>query len=264
MKIRSRWQTRIAAAAPLLTLALLCGLSALLPNRMQTDPAADQHKQRVAEAMAQVPWTIPPWHGEERKGDVPPEAQKLLRPNAMLSRQYNCADRPPVHILLVHCGDARDMTGHYPPICYPSSGWIAVPAASPDEETLQVAGQPAKVRVYEFRRLADHGREERIRIFNAFVLPDGTLTPNIDDINKQSDRLAVSVQGVAQLQIITPSAASRTEAVTAANELLAGMNNLFAVFRVQTSAEPPERASAGFDEPVAMSPADGRGAGHGS
>src|SRR6185295_1872887 len=108
--------------------------SVMLPNRIEPDPSAAEHKRQVADVIEQVPWNIPPWHGEP-KGQIQPEAQRLLRLNAMLSRQYTCTDRPTVHILLVHCGDARDMTGHYPPICYPSSGWIAEDESGPVTET---------------------------------------------------------------------------------------------------------------------------------
>ena len=57
--------------------------------------------------------------------EVPPEAQELLRPNAIFSRRFQRPGEIGVHVLVVHCSDARDMIGHYPPICYPSSGWVS-------------------------------------------------------------------------------------------------------------------------------------------
>mgnify|MGYP007071125856 CR=1 FL=1 len=48
-----------------------------------------------------------------------------------------------VNVAVVQCRDARDMGGHYPPICYPGQGWtpknpgIAVP--------LRLGGGPVTV-----------------------------------------------------------------------------------------------------------------------
>ena len=46
----------------------------------------------------------------------------------------------------------------------------------------------------------------------AFVLPDGTVTPEIGDIHRRSARLALAVEGVAQVQIITSAQTERREA----------------------------------------------------
>ena len=92
------------------------------------------------------------------------------------------------------------------------------------------------MQVYRFRRVAEDGREQAIRIFNAFILPGGDTTRDIDDINRQSERLAVSVQGVAQLQIITSTAISRDEAAQAAEELLEGMTDLFDALSIEQGA----------------------------
>ncbi|MDY7109363.1 MAG: hypothetical protein SYC29_12075, partial [Planctomycetota bacterium] len=121
--------------------------------------------------------------------------------------------------------DARDMIGHYPPICYPSAGWVAIPPPDPDVHVI-LDDRPVPVRTYMFRRVRENGVEETIRVFNGFVLPDGTVTREFSDIQGQSERLAVSTQGVAQVQIISAGGISRTEAIEAAGELLTGMPGL--------------------------------------
>lgn len=219
------------SAAPWLSLVVLAGMSRALPNRSQFNPQAEVRQAEVAAAVRAVPRLIGSWVGEDEQ--VSPQAQELLRPNALLSRTYLRPGGSRIHVLLVHCSDARDMIGHYPPVCYPSSGWIAVPPEGPDTDAIAFDGAPFPVRVYRFRRLRDQGRDEQIRIFSAFVLPDGTITHRIDDINQQSQRLAVSVQGVAQLQVVTSGRTDRAEAIEAASEVLRGMGDLFDALRVQ-------------------------------
>ena len=73
-------------------------------------------------------------------------------------------------------------------------------------------------------------------MFTAFVLPDGTVTREIDDINKQSERLAVTVQGVAQMQVVTPAAMPLDQALDAAQELLGGMDGLLHALNVGQGA----------------------------
>ena len=212
--------TKLSGAAPMLSLLLLVALAWGLPNRVALDEPAARRQAQIAAAMNAVPFFVGDWIGEDEA--VPREAQKLLRPNATLSRRYRRPGGTWLHLLVVHCSDARDMIGHYPPICYPSSGWVAVPLPEPDVE-LAIADRRVPVRTYMFRRVREHGAEETIRVFNAFVLPDGTITSRIGDINRQSERLAVSAQGVAQVQIISAAGVSREEAMAAASELLAGM-----------------------------------------
>jgi hypothetical protein len=232
-----KWQRsilrQIELASPWLSVMALLLLSWMLPNRTTFSPEAERHKAEVAAAMKSVPYFINyRWVGEDAAEQIPREAQELLRPNAILSRAYSSPGGPPVHILITHCGDARDMIGHFPPICYPSSGWIPRSAPFAGDHVLHAGGLELPVREYIFSRPRDRTREDVIRIFNAFILPDGRVTCHIDDINRQSERLAVSRLGVAQFQVITLAAVPLEEALTAAGELLGGMSELLEALNV--------------------------------
>jgi hypothetical protein len=218
----NRW----LVAAPWVTVGLLMGMSLLLPNRSSFSPDTEKRKALVAHAMKSAPFFIGRWVGQDAAHLIPREAQTLLHPNALLSRTYRSPAGPTVQILIVHCGDARDMIGHYPPICYPSAGWLALPDSSRDM-TLSVNGATLPARHYEFQCISEQRRVETIRVFNAFILPGGRAALDIDDINRQSERLALSVQGVAQLQVITSASAPIPQAIEAANEILGGMPELF-------------------------------------
>lgn len=233
---------RLSVFAPLVTICALVALSRVLPARAEIDDRAIERQAEVAQTMASVPFLIGGWIGAD--APIPPEAQKLLRPNAMLSRTYSQINRPSVHLVVVHCSDARDMIGHYPPICYPSSGWVDMPVLDNAYSGISVASTELPVRQYLYRRMGENGTEARIRIFSAFILPDGTVTRDIDDINEQSERLAVSIQGVAQLQLITDASTDYAAAATAAGELLSGMPELLTSLGVEWK---PEARTVAFD-----------------
>ncbi len=226
--------SRAQSVAPFASVVCLIVLSQALSTRAQLDPQTAIRMEEVHDAVESVPRLIGPWVGSDEQ--VSPQAQQLLRPNALLSRTYRKPGGPRVQVLLVHCSDARDMIGHYPPICYPSSGWLPEVGDDSFEDELELADGILPVQVYRFRRIRDQGSPQHIRIFSAFVLPDGTPTRLIDDINQQSQRLAVSTRGVAQLQIITPAQLPHAEARSVASEILMGMSDLFEVLRVPRTA----------------------------
>jgi hypothetical protein len=213
-------------AAPWITVATLLALSIALPNRAAVGTGVEARKAQIAKAMAEVPLFIGRWVGIDDT-NIPQAAQQLLKPTGLLNRRYTSPGVAWVHVLVVHCNDARDMIGHYPPICYPSTGWLQTPVAANPDHTLTVQGLPFPVREYAFKGYLDGGREDSIRIFNAFILPDGTVTRSIDDMNDQAERLSVAVQGVAQVQVITPARVPFAEARSAAEEILSGMTVLF-------------------------------------
>jgi hypothetical protein len=233
---------RLNDVAPWLSVLLLAGLALTLPTSTVADGSAEVRSAEVAYAVAEVPWLIGRWVGED--APVPREAQKLLRPNSILSRVYRTPRGPQVHVLLVHCGDARDMRGHYPPICYPSSGYVSVQPGIGADVVLTAAGCEIPVQTYAFERMRDRTHVERIRVFNAFILPDGSVSRNIDDINRQSERAPIASLGVAQLQVITPSDFTLDEAVAAGNEILGGMPELLEALRVKEREDTEQRQEA--------------------
>lgn len=230
---------RASVVAPYLSLLLIGCLSWALPNRTPSTEQALAHNQAVASAFADAAWLIGDWSGRDEV--VPREAQELLRPNAIFSRRYTSLgidQRVPwVHVLIVHCNDARDMTGHYPPVCYPNTGWEMVEPVGSETVVLSADGMELPVRVYEFRRTIELGRTERYRIFNTFILPGGEVTYRIEDVRKKSERLALAVRGVAQIQVVSGGELDPADAVQAANDLLEGMAEVFQVLREKTGSQ---------------------------
>jgi hypothetical protein len=222
---KRRCANRVLLAAPWTTVAMLIALSVLLPNRSELSADSQVQQAQIAAAMAEAPFFIGRWVGEDASQMVPREAQALLHPNAIMSRTYRSPAGPTVQVFMVHCSDARDMIGHYPPICYPSAGWLEAPNPA-SAATISADDRQIPVREYVFQRYSDRATVERIRILNCFILPSGRTALDIDDINRQSERLALSVQGVAQLQIMTAASVPLDEALAAAGEILGGMGDM--------------------------------------
>ncbi len=214
--------------APLMTAGLLPALAIMFPNSARVDSATLSKLEAVRQAVMAVPYRVGRW--TSTKIDIPAAAIELLHPNAILSRRFEPIDGgPSISLLLVHCTDARDMGGHYPPNCYRSAGWELV---SSRRDSLTLKEKDLPVAVYMFSRFNDIGLETRIRILNVFVLPDGSSTPELNDIRKLADRVTVASLGVAQLQIVSSLTISDETALSEANELLEALPGLLRALNV--------------------------------
>lgn len=162
---------------------------------------ADEYFERVARAIERAPYRIGPWIGQDVEAQA--AAVRLLRPNKLMQRRYSDpATGDEVNLLIVHCGDVRDMTGHYPPVCYPAHGWKQ--EQEPTIESIQLLGVSANARVYRFD-LTREGATRRMTVVNFFVLPGGggPVTAEMDDVERATQRRASATLGSAQVQILT-------------------------------------------------------------
>ncbi len=186
------------ALAPALAAALMLGLRPLLPVGVQTPSWARAHFDRVKQAAEAFPYRVGDWVGTDV--EAPPAAVKLLKPNVLMQRRFvEPATGRTVSVLFVHCGDTRDMQGHYPPICYKNQGW-----GSPVEQrrvTLRAGRWRIPATDYVFRQFLD-GRERALRIVNFFALPGGRFAADMDALDEASRRADAAGLGAAQVQII--------------------------------------------------------------
>lgn len=200
MSIRQGPVICIAATAALLS---LMGVQRLAWPR----PAeAEAYHAEVAAAIDDVPFRIGDWLGVEVP--QPPEAVRLLKPNRILSRRYRVPGRAAsVGLLIVHCQDARDLIGHYPPVCYPAHGWTEV-AAEP--KIYQAAGRTLPATMYEFRQsLPD--RSGSIHIATVLATPDGRLHRDMEALEQAASDYRRHFLGAAQFQVVFTSPLSVEE-----------------------------------------------------
>lgn len=219
--------SRLRAVAPVaLTLLLFGGAMAdKVMFHLPPDDASPYHA-RVREAAEQLPYNIGPWLGTD--SPVPPTAVELLRPNVIVSRQYqDVRTGRTASLLIVQCEDARDLIGHYPPVCYPAHGWSgrsAVPAER------QVDGRPVAVTEYTFTS-ARIDRNGDLRIDNFMVLPDGRMCRDMDGVETAAQDYRRKFFGAAQVQVITNSEWSNSDRAELFGQLVGAADPLLREIR---------------------------------
>lgn len=189
--------------APLLCAILLAGVAGWRTATRAPSADTSAYMARVAHQIDGLPYRIGNYIGVD--ASVTPYAVDLLDPNRILQRKYTDPETGEgFSLVIVHCKIAKDMTGHYPPNCYPRAGWVEV--AEPEGVTVDVreALIPARRYRYELQRGLFPGR---IDILNFFVLPVGPQRFGSDMrlVDRSSRSTAQSRLGAAQLQIITPA-----------------------------------------------------------
>jgi len=155
----------------------------------------------VGLAIDDLPMQIDGYFGVNRP--VQEAAQELLRPNKLLQREYtHPITQTSFSILIVHCGDVRDMMGHYPPVCYPSNGWDVDGVSG--EAIVRSDGGPIPITRYHVSR-GDGSMEFSRVIANTFVVPRADEPLGRDDraLDNVTRTRWSSGLGAAQVQIIT-------------------------------------------------------------
>lgn len=187
--------------APALTLAgvaLLAGAGVGLNAAHLAPVDAGGYHQHVRAVADGVPYQLGE-HGQWLGVDIelPPAATELLSPNVLLARRYEHVQTGEAFaFLFIHCYDARDMLGHYPPVCYPGSGWELTARADhgPDDE-----GSP--ITAFDFRRTLA-GQAQSLRVLQQFLTPDARPALTMRDINPYAGNHRTRHFGMAQWQIV--------------------------------------------------------------
>ena len=209
--------------SPLLCLCLLGGIALQQRTRLKPDDAvvANYHAS-AKKAVNDMPWKVEAlgttWTAVERKPET--AAVRLLRPNEILSRRYvqnTTSGRPMVaELLIVQCRDSRDMTGHYPPICYRNIGHEMV--YGKDRGPVMVGHEPVPFTEYRFEKYT-HGRAETIFVYNFFVVPGRGAVDDIKGVHEAAEDYERRFFGAAQFQVVmqeavVPDARVREEVFT--------------------------------------------------
>lgn len=176
---------------------LLGGLALASPWWVRDAEAMERYQAGIREVAESMPIDLGRWHGEPI--DLPPSAQKLLRPNAMFSRSYRSTDTGEVvHFLFVHCGDARDLIGHYPPVCYPAHGWT-------QESASAVWSGEGEGRVGFQRYVFARGVESqisRMTVYHTMLSPRTGFEPSMERVEESAYRGHARRLGAAQVQFV--------------------------------------------------------------
>lgn len=187
-------------AAPVFTTVLLILILWISGFTVRPIEGIDEYFARIRASMDAIPYRIGDWVGKDM--DPVPAATILLKPNKILQRSYlDTTTQNEVYLLFVHCGDVRDLGGHYPPVCYPNQGWQI---RSSEPAVVQINGVQYAAQQYEL--LKSTGTDQmRMHILNFFILPteEGSITGDMSRIRAAAERAGAAGLGAGQVQIIS-------------------------------------------------------------
>jgi hypothetical protein len=205
----------LQAMAPATTIVLLGAMQAQ-NGAWRDDPGIDRYHLEARRAVNSVPIRFDGWVGNDV--EVPQAAVALLRPNALLGRRYvHEASGRVAQLLIVQCRDTRDMSGHYPPVCYPAHGWTR--GADPLRVELGGPGGPLEVTRYAFER-AEFDRVARITIFGFFVVPGVGIVQDMEGVREAASDYRLRRRGAAQIQVLVDASLPTLEQERIAGEIL--------------------------------------------
>ncbi|MEQ9461879.1 MAG: exosortase-associated EpsI family protein [Phycisphaeraceae bacterium] len=184
----------------MMALALIAGWDWMQQGYAKPVDAQPYH-DRVRAEVLRIPSAFEGWTSE----DITPqrEAVQILKPNVIFSKRYtNDETKGLANLLLVHCREARDMVGHYPPVCYPSSGWTEnVENRRP--LVFRVGGRELRALEYEFYQSLP-GYSMRLHVISMLLLPDGSTATSMDAVSELEADYRRRFFGAGQLQVLVP------------------------------------------------------------
>jgi hypothetical protein len=187
--------------------------------------SAEPFHARIVREVQALPEQAGTWSVID-KPQPPAAAQQLLRPNALMARVYRDATTSQTaQLLLVQCRDIRDMAGHWPPNCYPNSGWKKAYEGAGEVRTMQVDGLSVPARIYEFTQRS-FDNERRIRIFCFFTIPGRGFITDLAQVRGAAEDYRLRPFGAAQVQVLVDADMSSERSETVFKELLTPLTPL--------------------------------------
>jgi hypothetical protein len=173
--------------------------------RVGPAPDAGPFMQSVQRAVAAVVASTEP-NGRNSgtfvsaEAKMPRAAYDLLVPNVLMSRRYrDLGTGRQFDVTVVHCGDARDMFAHYPPVCYVGNGYtmtdrVPMPLTMSDGSTL-----PGVEYRFDFGR---PNAQPPLRIWNVLLMADDMRFSDMADIRGRVFTSNARFYGAGQIQLI--------------------------------------------------------------
>jgi hypothetical protein len=209
MRVRLR-QLAFVLTPPVLSVSLLIGIFAEQRGHLKPQDVEPYHT-RAKDAVDHVPYVVGTWTGQDQEITV--AAQKLLRPNAILSRMY--IDTAPsdyrtqqraATLLIVQCRDSRDMVGHYPPICYRAHGMtLDEKYCGPRDWTVNGTRIPGYE--YQFTEVFA-GQTSRTTVYNFLIVPGRGIVRDMKGVEQAAEDYQQRYYGAAQFQVVFRGQAS--------------------------------------------------------
>lgn len=191
---RRRFGVRRSIAPFVATLVLLAGIA--VDRISLKKPAADTavYHARLQTVAASIPLMNGMWMGTDIP--IPQGAVALLKPNVIISRRYEeIGTGRHVQVLLVQCKDARDIIGHYPPVCYPGQGWVESRREPADWKLTDAT-------VTGMRYIFTTPQRRNVTVENFMVLPSGQTARDMEAVERAAQDSSQKYFGAGQVQLV--------------------------------------------------------------
>jgi exosortase len=187
---------RVILAAPAVAALALAAAATIGGFDARKQPGINGYFARVSQTLGATSWQVGGAVGLDQP--IPAGATDLLRPNAALSRRYeDPLTGSRFDLTVIHCADARDLEGHYPPVCYPAHGW-----RMHERRAISLGYERIAAVLYTFVRSADAG-EQHLRVVSFFALPstEAPYSASMGAVERASRSAAAAGLGAAHILI---------------------------------------------------------------
>jgi hypothetical protein len=172
-------------------------------GRMPVQDTQDHNRRIRDTADALISASVGDWIGKFM--DSPPAVTAILKPNKLVNCVYsNVRTGESACLLFVHCGDGRDLLGHFPPVCYPSHGQ---PIRSSETRDWTLGGVTITGMRYHFDGIDGPFGQETV-VDNFMVLPDGSFGRDMNAARAVVKDRRLRVFGAGEVQVVTQGAMS--------------------------------------------------------
>jgi len=208
----ARLSRRLPRLATTLLLIALFLETALRPAAADAAP----FHERIAIAARLAPLRFGDWSGREVA--LERAAVELLHANVALSRifEQRVTGRA-AGFTLVQTGDARDLVGRYPPVCYPANGWSQ---ESAEDAELLLEDLSIAYRRYAFSRGGATGPPDRVDVLHFMLIPGGRSEREMQAVQSAAADYTRRFYGAAQVLLVLPAEVPRDEQERIADEIL--------------------------------------------
>ncbi|WP_432799316.1 exosortase-associated EpsI family protein [Poriferisphaera sp. WC338] len=199
----------------IIAIAVLVGVGITTAMRPKPQDASAFHAL-AGQAVLSLPKQIGDWSSKSQ--EIPAAAIKLLNTNDIISRTYvNNKTGLSAALLLIYTKDARDMLGHYPPVCYPANGYKQISAAKIDwpADNLNMTGMD-----YTFVMRQGNTNVGKVNVANFILLPSGRIVRDMNELDKTAADYTRHFYGAAQLQLVTAPQITDKQRQQIFNELI--------------------------------------------
>ena len=210
---------RVNRIAPVACLASLLAAGYMLSHDSVGDRGQAVARARsIRASLGDVPFMAGDWVGTDCP--LPAGATEILMPTAVLSRRFvELGTGRRATLGIIHCGDVRDMHGHHPPSCYPSSGWRPREGGH-DTVELELDGERFTASLYRFNSTDSTGALREVSVVGFFVLPEGAITSDMGQLRSRAAKLDISRMGVGQIQVVVDGWPATAEVEEMARQLM--------------------------------------------